>query len=69
MIDVEDARFYDHIGVDLKGTVRAAWSDLVARETVQGGSTITQQLVKRVYAGRYVEGDNGVRDYVIPPAR
>jgi len=67
VIDVEDARFYDHIGVDLKGTVRAAWSDLVARETVQGGSTITQQLVKRVYAGRYVEGDNGVQDYVIPP--
>ena len=34
---------------------------------VQGGSTITQQLVKRVYAGRYVEGENGVSDYVIPP--
>ena len=67
VIAVEDARFYDHSGVDLKGTARAAWSDLVARDAVQGGSTITQQLVKRVYAGRYVEGENGVRDYVIPP--
>jgi penicillin-binding protein 1A len=67
VIAVEDARFYDHAGVDLRGTVRAAWNDLVARETVQGGSTITQQLVKRVYAGRYLEGDNGVTDYVIPP--
>ncbi len=67
VIAVEDARFYDHAGVDLKGTLRAAWSDLVARDKVQGGSTLTQQLVKRVYAGRYVEGENGVTDYVIPP--
>jgi penicillin-binding protein 1A len=67
VIAVEDSRFHEHNGVDLKGTVRAAWSDLVARDTVQGGSTITQQLVKRVYAGRYVEGENGVTDYVIPP--
>jgi penicillin-binding protein 1A len=68
ILAVEDARFYDHGGVDLKGTVRAAWSDLVARETVQGGSTITQQLVKRVYAGHYTApGENGIRDYVIPP--
>ncbi len=68
ILAVEDARFYDHGGVDLKGTVRAAWSDLVAHETVQGGSTITQQLVKRVYAGHYTApGENGIRDYVIPP--
>ncbi len=68
ILAVEDARFYEHGGVDLKGTIRAAWSDLVARETVQGGSTITQQLVKRVYAGHYTApGDNGIRDYVIPP--
>ena len=67
VIAVEDARFYEHGGVDLKGTIRAAWSDLVARDAVQGGSTITQQLVKRVYAGHYVEGENGVTDYVIPP--
>ena len=68
VLAVEDARFYQHGGVDLKGTIRAAWSDLVAREAVQGGSTITQQLVKRVYAGHYTApGDNGIRDYVIPP--
>jgi membrane peptidoglycan carboxypeptidase len=68
VLAVEDARFYEHGGVDFKGTIRAAWSDLVARETVQGGSTITQQLVKRVYAGHYTApGENGIRDYVIPP--
>jgi len=67
VIAVEDARFYEHGGFDVRGTVRAAWSDLVAQEAVQGGSTITQQLVKRVYAGRYIEGENGVTDYVVPP--
>ena len=67
VIAVEDARFYEHGGFDVRGTVRAAWRDLVAKDTVQGGSTITQQLVKRVYAGRYIEGENGVTDYVIPP--
>jgi penicillin-binding protein 1A len=67
VIAVEDARFYEHSGVDLRGTVRAAWADLVAGGAVQGGSTITQQLVKRIYAGHYVEDENGVRDYVIPP--
>ncbi|HEX5938266.1 MAG TPA: transglycosylase domain-containing protein [Actinomycetota bacterium] len=67
VIAVEDARFYEHDGVDLRGTVRAGWRDLVAQDAVQGGSTLTQQLVKRVYAGRYVEGENGVTDYVIPP--
>ena len=67
VIAVEDARFYDHSGVDLRGTVRAAWTDLVAGGAVQGGSTITQQLVKRVYAAERVVGENGVTDYVIPP--
>jgi membrane peptidoglycan carboxypeptidase len=67
VIAVEDARFYDHRGVDLKGTIRAAWNDLIVQETVQGGSTITQQLVKRIYTGRYVTGENGVTDYVIAP--
>ena len=67
VIAVEDARFYEHSGVDLRGTIRAAWTDLVAGGAVQGGSTITQQLVKRVYAGERVAGENGVIDYVIPP--
>jgi penicillin-binding protein 1A len=67
VVAVEDARFYEHSGVDLKGTIRAAWHDLIARDAVQGGSTITQQLVKRIYAGRYVRGEDGVTDYVVPP--
>lgn len=45
----EDARFFEHSGLDLKAVARAAWADIRARSTVQGGSTITQQYVKNVY--------------------
>lgn len=45
-IAVEDARFYEHTGIDIWGILRAAWMNLQAGEVVQGGSTITQQLTK-----------------------
>lgn len=44
-IAVEDRRFYDHWGVDLRALARATWSNLTTGRT-QGGSTITQQLAK-----------------------
>jgi len=43
---IEDPAFYQHHGFSLRGIARAAWSDLTAGEIRQGGSTITQQLVK-----------------------
>jgi penicillin-binding protein 1A len=46
---IEDRRFYGHSGVDFEGIARAAWADLRARKAVQGGSTITQQLVRNLY--------------------
>lgn len=48
-IAVEDARFYQHRGVDPKGIVRAALANLRSGTIRQGGSTITQQLVKNVW--------------------
>lgn len=42
----EDARFYEHGGVDVAGIIRAMLKNLQAGEIVQGGSTITQQVVK-----------------------
>ena len=42
----EDKRFYQHGGIDLLATTRAAWDFLVNRRVVSGASTITQQLVK-----------------------
>lgn len=68
VIAVEDEDFYEHGGIDPVGIVRAAWTDLVAGEIVQGGSTITQQLVKKVYAGNYEEDpETGQTTYVVPP--
>jgi penicillin-binding protein 1A len=50
IIAIEDERFYQNQGVDLRGTARALWQDITSRAAVQGGSTITQQFVK--YATR-----------------
>ena len=47
-IAIEDNRFYDHLGIDFRGTARAVVSTLSGRE-VQGGSTITQQLAKNAF--------------------
>src|SRR5712671_2773344 len=46
---MEDRRFYQHHGIDPTGLMRALWVDLKARRLVQGGSTITQQLVKLLF--------------------
>src|SRR6187402_3578259 len=48
-IAIEDRRFYSHGGVDPQGIARAVLADVRAREVVQGGSTITQQLVRNLY--------------------
>lgn len=45
----EDRDFYQHLGVSLKGIARAMWTNVRAGGMVQGGSTITQQLVKNFY--------------------
>jgi penicillin-binding protein 1A len=44
----EDKSFYEHEGIDLKAIVRAFIKNLKAGSTVQGGSTITQQIIKRM---------------------
>jgi len=49
VIATEDRRFYHHFGIDPVGLVRAALTDLRARQIVQGGSTITQQLAKILF--------------------
>jgi len=49
VVAIEDKRFYEHGGVDYVGIVRAAVADLRARKTVQGASTITQQLARNLY--------------------
>jgi penicillin-binding protein 1A len=51
VIAAEDHEFRQHSGVDWKGIVRAFWNDVRKRQLEQGGSTITQQLVKNLYTG------------------
>ncbi len=46
---IEDRRFFSHFGLDPRGFVRAFWANLWAGRTVQGGSTLTQQLAKNVF--------------------
>ena len=51
-IAIEDRRFFNHGGVDLEGIARAAVADIKAGSIVEGGSTITQQLVRNLYISR-----------------
>ena len=46
IVAIEDSRFFEHGGVDVRGTFRAALTDVGHRGAVQGGSTLTQQYVK-----------------------
>jgi penicillin-binding protein 1A len=50
-VAIEDRRFYSHPGIDVHSIVRAAAVDLSRGQVVEGGSTITQQLVKNLYTG------------------
>jgi penicillin-binding protein 1A len=50
-VAIEDQRFYKNNGVDLTGIFRAAVKDITHGKALQGGSTITMQLVRNVYLG------------------
>ena len=49
LIAVEDRQFYSHFGIDLRGIARAFWINITRAEVSQGGSTLTQQLVKNFF--------------------
>ncbi|WP_372652544.1 transglycosylase domain-containing protein [Halobacteriovorax sp.] len=49
LIGIEDSRFLNHFGVDLKSIFRALATDIVELRLAQGGSTLTQQLVKNLF--------------------
>src|SRR4051795_11674490 len=52
VVSIEDRRFYEHDGVDLRGIGRAFVADVLSGKSVQGGSTITQQFVKNRLAAQ-----------------
>jgi 1A family penicillin-binding protein len=49
VLSIEDRRFMDHVGIDPQGIFRALFRNIQAGSVVQGGSTITQQLIKLQY--------------------
>lgn len=49
LVRTEDRSFYKHSGIDIKGIIRAIVKDIIAREFVEGASTITQQLSKTLF--------------------
>ena len=48
----EDSSFYEHAGIDFKGIIRAVWKNLRSKDSKQGASTITQQIVKSLLLTR-----------------
>lgn len=49
ILAAEDHRFYEHHGIDVARTIKAAWVDFTAHRVRQGGSTLTQQLMKNFF--------------------
>lgn len=56
VVAIEDSRFYEHGGIDLRGIARALVKDVVKGKLAEGGSTITQQLIKN----RYLTGEKTI---------
>lgn len=61
----EDSEFYNHKGVDFKGIARAFYKDLTSFSASQGGSTITQQLIKKSLLGSEKTLGRKVKEFVL----
>jgi penicillin-binding protein 1A len=61
-VAIEDRRFFSHSGIDYEGIVRAAIKNLQSGEIVQGGSTLTQQLVRNLYIGNEVSWERKTKE-------
>lgn len=64
-IAAEDKNFYNHTGVDYQAIARALRSNLLARQVVEGGSTITQQLARIVFLDQSPTLDRKVREALL----
>lgn len=62
LLAIEDARFYEHGGIDIRGIARALVKDVSRGKLAEGGSTITQQLVKNKHLSAEKTIDRKVRE-------
>lgn len=65
VIAVEDSRFYEHGGIDVRGIARAAVRNVVKRRLAEGGSTITQQLIKNKHLSSEKSLDRKVNEALL----
>ena len=65
VLSSEDSRFYQHGGVDFEGILRAAWVDLTSQSKSQGGSTLTQQLIRSVYLTNQKSVSRKIKEIVL----
>jgi 1A family penicillin-binding protein len=64
-IATEDAEFYSHEGIQLRGIIRGAYKTFIKNETVQSGSTITQQLVKNSFLSPEKTFSRKIREIIL----
>ena len=63
-VAAEDRRFYEHKGIDERGVIRALVANLAASDRFQGGSTITQQVVKNLLVGNATTYERKIREVI-----
>src|SRR6185437_15555025 len=66
-VAIEDRTFWQNSGVDIVGILRAAIADLDSGQQVQGGSTITQQLIKKLIVGDSSDAKRKLNELVLAP--
>jgi penicillin-binding protein 1B len=65
VLAMEDARFYEHPGIDPLGIARALWVDLTAQEFQQGGSSLTQQVAKNLFLSQERSAERKLREALL----
>lgn len=61
----EDSNFYNHGGIDIKGILRALYRDVTNLQAAEGGSTITQQLVKNALVGKEKKLSRKIKEAIL----
>lgn len=65
VVAIEDRRFYKHCGVDFIGILRAAYTNIVHKKIVQGGSTLTQQLAKNLFLSQDRSLKRKIQEFIL----